>query len=49
MVNELNVALEIFFFKNQAKDEVGRLVPDLFLFFKKTFTESKSKWLAPSF
>ena len=25
---------EIFFFKNYAKNEVGRLVPDLFLFLK---------------
>ena len=25
----------IFFYKNYAKNEAGRLVPDLFLFFKK--------------
>ena len=25
---------EIFFFKNHAENEAGRLVPDLFLFFK---------------
>ena len=27
---------EIFFFKNYAKNEAGRLVPDLFLFFEIT-------------
>ena len=28
-----NIAGEIFFFKNHAENEVGRLVPSLFLFF----------------
>ena len=42
MVNELNIAREIFFFKNQARDEVGRLVPDLFLFFKKLLQKVKA-------
>ena len=27
---------EIYFFKNYAENEAGRLVPDLFLFFEKT-------------
>ena len=30
-----NIIREIFFFKNYAENEAGRLVPDLFLFFKK--------------
>ena len=30
-----NIAGEIFFFRNHAENEVGRLVPGLFLFFKK--------------
>ena len=36
---------EIFFFKNHAEDEAGRLVPDLFLFFKKALYEIKASCL----
>ena len=32
---------EIFFFKNNADNEVGRLAPDLFLFFQKLYMRSK--------
>ena len=32
----------IFFFKNNAENEVGRLVPDLFLFFKQTLYKLKA-------
>ena len=32
------------FFKNNAQNEAERLVPDLFLFFKKSFIIGKSKW-----
>ena len=31
----------IFFFKSYAKNEAGRLVPDLYLFFEKTLHEVK--------
>ena len=31
----IDVTREIFFFKNYAENETGRLVPDLFLFFEK--------------
>ena len=40
------IAWEIFFFRNHAEHEAGRLVPDLFVF-EKIFVEGKSKWLAP--
>ena len=33
------VTEEIFFFKNHAENEVGRLVPDLFLLFEKVLHE----------
>ena len=33
---------EIFFFKNHAKNEAGRLVPDLFSFFKRALYEVKA-------
>ena len=33
---------EIFFFKNHAENEAGRLVPDLFLFFKKALYDVKA-------
>ena len=33
---------EIIFLKNHAEIKAGRLVPDLFLFFKKTFYEVKA-------
>ena len=36
--------MEIFFFKNYAKNEAKKLVPDCFLFFKKAL--DKSKWSA---
>ena len=38
-----------FFFKNYAENEAGRLVPDLFLFFKKSFYEVKANGLQLSF
>ena len=34
----INRTREIFFFKSYAENEAGRLVPDLFLFFKKLNT-----------
>ena len=37
-----NVPINIFF-KNHAKNEAGRLVPDLFLFIKKALYEVKAK------
>ena len=37
---EYNV--KIFFFKNHEEKEAGRLVPDLFLFFKKSLNEGKA-------
>ena len=40
---EFNV--EIFFLKNDAENEVGILVPDLFLFFEKAFYEAKPNGL----
>ena len=40
---------EIFFFKNNADNEAGRLVPDLFLFFKKALYEVKASGLQLSF
>ena len=36
----LNITKEIFFFRNHAENEVERLVPDLFLFFKKEVNAS---------
>ena len=33
---------EIFSFKNDAKNEPGRVVPDLFLLFKKALNEVKT-------
>ena len=35
LVNYLNITREIFFLKNYAENEAARLVPDLFLYFKK--------------
>ena len=40
-----NIPQEIFFFKNYAENEAGKLVPDHF-FFKKSFILGKSKWSA---
>ena len=37
--------MQIFFFKNHAENEAGRLVLDLFLFFKKAFYEVKASGL----
>ena len=37
------------FFKNYAENELGRLVPDLFLFFKKALYEVKANALRLSF
>ena len=36
---------EKFFFKNHAENEAGRLIPDLFLFFKNVFFEVKASGL----
>ena len=35
LVRQKNITREIFFFKNHADNEAERLVPELFLFFKK--------------
>ena len=40
---------KIFFFKNHAENEGGKLVPDLFLFFKKAFYEVKESGLELDF
>ena len=32
----------MFFFRNHAENEAGKLVPDLFLFFKKALDEVKT-------
>ena len=39
----------MFFFKNYAKNEAGRLVRDLFSFFKKALSEVKANGLELSF
>ena len=39
----------MFFFKNHEGNEAGRLVPDLFLFFKKALNEVKASGLELSF
>ena len=36
--NDVNTLRDIFFFKNYAESNAGRLIPDLFLFFKKPNT-----------
>ena len=38
-----------FIFKNYAKNEAGRLVPDLFLFFRKALYEVKASVLQLNF
>ena len=38
-----------FFFKNYAENEAGKLVPDFFLFFRKTLYEVKVSGLQLSF
>ena len=40
---------KIFFFKNHAKNETGRLVPDLAFFFKNALYEAKACGLQLSF
>ena len=40
---------KIFFFKNHAENEGGKLVPDLFLFFKKALYEVKASGLELNF
>ena len=35
----------MFFFKNHAENEAGRLAPDFFLFFKKALNEVKASGL----
>ena len=40
---------KIFFFKNHGENESGRLVPDLFLFFKKALYEVEANGLQLSF
>ena len=39
----------MFFFENHAENEPGRLVPDLFLFFKKALYEVNASSLQLSF
>ena len=39
----------MFFFKIHAENEAGKLVPDLFLFFKKALFEIKANGLQLSF
>ena len=39
----------MFFFKHHAENEVGRLVPDLFLLFEKALYEVKASGLQLSF
>ena len=41
--------MEIFFLKNNAESEVGRLVPDLFLVFKKALYQVKASGVQLSF
>ena len=45
----IDITREIFLFKNYAKNEVERLVPDLFLFLKKAWYEVKASGLQLSF
>ena len=40
---------KIFFFKNHAENEAGRLAPDLFLLFNKALHEAKASGLQLSF
>ena len=41
-VQLMKLACEIFFFNNHAENKVGRLVPDLFLIFKKVLCRVKT-------
>ena len=45
----VNITREIFFFKNYAENETGRLVADLFLFFIKALYEVKASGLQLNF
>ena len=49
LVRWKNVTRQIFFFKNHAENEAGRLVPGLFLFFKKALFEVNAIGLQLSF
>ena len=40
---------ETYFFKNHAENVTGRLVPDLFLFFRKALSDEKAGGLHLSF
>ena len=44
-----NIPREIFFFKNYAENEAGKLVPDRFLFFKKALYYVKASGLQLDF
>ena len=44
-----NITREIFFFENHTENEAGKLVPNLFLFFKKALHEVKISSLQLSF
>ena len=48
IIRHKRIAWETFFFKNNAENEAGRLVPD-FLFFEKVFNEAKASGLHLSF
>ena len=48
-ISSVNRTREIFFFKNHADNEAGRLVPDLFLFFKKALYKVKENVLQLGF
>ena len=45
----LNITREIFFFKNHAKSEAGKLVPELFLFFIKALYKGLASGLQLGF
>ena len=49
MKNPFYFILKALFFKNYAENEARRLVPDLFLFFKKALDEVKENCLQLSF
>ena len=49
VIRNKNITREIFFFKNHARNEAGRLVPDFFFFSKKTLSEVKGSGLQVSF
>ena len=47
-LGQLNIR-EIFFFKNYAENEIGKLVPDHFLFFEMAFYQVKASGLQLDF